>query len=297
MHADPVPSVSISQSVTTLALLANESVASADRRPVDPPPVVELRIFDGPSPDNAKDVTFLYNANFFLFATLEHARVMAHGRVQTPAANTPPVLTGMPVSGMAYLDRPQEAGYFLFPDLSVRHEGRYRLTFNLYDQAKRLDIRVCDPVSAAAIVLTIAAAKHPYAALRPARAHLRPAPRQHPLLRRVPVEGLLAGRAPESRPKARLRRRRRDLRTRPDRPDLADPRHCQMFRSDRCPEEQDREADQPLGVGVGSGNQAVGGEEPVQDHYRGRGIAERKGFGGNRRAVVRRGYEEGRGGR
>ena len=56
--------------------------------------------------------------------------------MQTPAANTPPVLTGMPVSGMAYLDRPQEAGYFLFPDLSVRHEGRYRLTFNLYEQTK-----------------------------------------------------------------------------------------------------------------------------------------------------------------
>ena len=71
-----------------------------------------------------------------MFATLEHARVIAHGRVQTPAANTPPVLTGMPVSGMAYLDRPQEAGYFLFPDLSVRHEGRYRLTFNLYEQTK-----------------------------------------------------------------------------------------------------------------------------------------------------------------
>ncbi|CAK7209267.1 hypothetical protein SCUCBS95973_000381 [Sporothrix curviconia] len=110
--------------------------SSADRRPVDPPPVVELRIFEGPSMDQANDITFTYNANFFLFATLEHARVMAHGRVQAPSAATPPVLTGMPVSGMAYLDRPKEAGYFLFPDLSVRHEGRYRLTFNLFEQTK-----------------------------------------------------------------------------------------------------------------------------------------------------------------
>ncbi|CAK7209292.1 hypothetical protein SBRCBS47491_000394 [Sporothrix bragantina] len=110
--------------------------SSADRRPVDPPPVVELRIFEGPSMDQAKDITFTYNANFFLFATLEHARVLAHGRVQAPSAATPPVLTGMPVSGMAYLDRPKEAGYFLFPDLSVRHEGRYRLTFNLFEQTK-----------------------------------------------------------------------------------------------------------------------------------------------------------------
>ncbi|KAK1750009.1 velvet factor-domain-containing protein [Echria macrotheca] len=112
--------------------------SSADRRPVDPPPVVELRIYEGDTWDRAqnKDITFLYNANFFLYATLEHARVMAHGRVSTPAANSPPILTGMPVSGMAYLDRPQEAGYFLFPDLSVRHEGRYRLTFNLYEETK-----------------------------------------------------------------------------------------------------------------------------------------------------------------
>lgn len=43
----------------------------------------------------------------------------------------------MPVSGMAYLDRPTEAGYFIFPDLSVRHEGRYKLAFNLYEQTKK----------------------------------------------------------------------------------------------------------------------------------------------------------------
>jgi hypothetical protein len=98
---------------------------------------VELRIYEGQTWEQAqdKDITFVYNANFFLFATLEHARIMAHARGQ-PASNTPPVLTGMPVSGMAYLDRPQEAGYFLFPDLSVRHEGRYKLTFNLYEETK-----------------------------------------------------------------------------------------------------------------------------------------------------------------
>lgn len=112
--------------------------SSADRRPVDPPPVVELRIYEGQNWDQAqeKDITFVYNANFFLFATLEHARIMAHARGSASSANTPPVLTGMPVSGMAYLDRPQEAGYFLFPDLSVRHEGRYKLTFNLYEETK-----------------------------------------------------------------------------------------------------------------------------------------------------------------
>jgi len=93
-----------------------------------------LRIFEGEAnPKN--DITFSYNANFFLFATLESARPIAHGRVQ-PAVQQVPVLTGMPVSGMAYLDRPAEAGYFIFPDLSVRHEGKYKLSFNLYEETK-----------------------------------------------------------------------------------------------------------------------------------------------------------------
>lgn len=110
--------------------------SSADRRPVDPPPVVELRIFEGDGPDRDRnDVTFTYSANFFLFTTLEIARPVAHGRMQAPAPQVP-VLTGMPVSGMAYLDRPSLAGYFIFPDLSVRHEGRYRLSFNLYEETK-----------------------------------------------------------------------------------------------------------------------------------------------------------------
>ncbi|EHL03057.1 hypothetical protein M7I_1031 [Glarea lozoyensis 74030] len=107
--------------------------SSADRRPVDPPPVVQLRIMEGENAEN--DITFAYDANFFLFATLESVRQIAHGRVH-PAPSQIPVLTGMPVSGMAYLDRPHEAGYFIFPDLSVRHEGYYNLSFNLYEQTK-----------------------------------------------------------------------------------------------------------------------------------------------------------------
>ena len=98
--------------------------------------MVELRIFEGDGPDRDRtDVTFTYSANFFLFTTLEIARPIAHGRMQAPTPQVP-VLTGMPVSGMAYLDRPSLAGYFIFPDLSVRHEGRYRLSFNLYEETK-----------------------------------------------------------------------------------------------------------------------------------------------------------------
>ncbi|RPA84245.1 hypothetical protein BJ508DRAFT_304059 [Ascobolus immersus RN42] len=107
--------------------------AHADRRPVDPPPVVDLRIFSGEG--YKTDITFSHNSNFFLYATLEPARPIAQGRGMTPAPH-PPVLTGVPVSGMAYLDRPYPGGYFIFPDLSVRHEGTYRLRFSLFEESK-----------------------------------------------------------------------------------------------------------------------------------------------------------------
>lgn len=112
----------------------NRVTASADRRPVDPPPIVELKIFEGHE-HNRKDVTFSTNANYFLFATLEQARKVATARGM-PADRSLTVLTGTPVAGMVYLDRPHPAGYFIFPDLSVRHEGWYRLSFSLYEELK-----------------------------------------------------------------------------------------------------------------------------------------------------------------
>lgn len=117
-------------------LILTRYPASADRRPVDPPPIVELKIYEGEGNDeDLRDVTFAMNANYFLFATLEQARNVAHGRVQQDQ-NRLTVLTGTPVAGMVYLDRPTPAGYFIFPDLSVRHEGKYRLSFSLYEELK-----------------------------------------------------------------------------------------------------------------------------------------------------------------
>lgn len=129
-----VPNVSHPSTQTVSKHRSYLSVASADRRPVDPPPIVELKIFQGEKAE--EDITFTMHANYFLFATLESARSMAHGRVPQER-QTPPVLTGTPVAGMVYLDRPSPAGYFIFPDLSVRHEGRYRLSFSLYEELKQ----------------------------------------------------------------------------------------------------------------------------------------------------------------
>lgn len=93
-----------------------------------------MKVYEGPVREAAKDITFMYNADFFLYASLHHESDGQHGR-QSPQ-NGPPVLTGMPVSSMILLDRPEEAGYFIFSDLSVRHEGRYYLTFALMEEVK-----------------------------------------------------------------------------------------------------------------------------------------------------------------
>ncbi|CAN8103376.1 unnamed protein product [Discula destructiva] len=107
--------------------------SSADRRPVDPPPVVQMKVFQGPHRENAEDITFGYNADFFLYASLHHD---TDPHTRPTAQNGPPVLTGLPVSSMILLDRPEEAGYFIFSDLSVRHEGQYYLTFALMEEVK-----------------------------------------------------------------------------------------------------------------------------------------------------------------
>lgn len=126
---------------------ANHAPASTDRRPVDPPPIIDLRIYEGDE-GSQLDVTFTYRANFCLFASLENARPMAQGRL----AQAPPnqmALAGTNVAGMSYLDRPNPAGYFIFPDLSVRHEGRYRLKFTLFEETKdSKDMDATDPSAA-----------------------------------------------------------------------------------------------------------------------------------------------------
>lgn len=116
-------------------IITDWETASADRRPVDPPPVVGLRIFESePGSDKQTDITFVYNANFFLYTTIQTARPTAQDCLPDPPSL--PSLTGVPVAGITYLDRSTPAAYFIFLDLSVRHEGRFVLKFHLYEGIK-----------------------------------------------------------------------------------------------------------------------------------------------------------------
>ena len=91
--------------------------------------MVELKVYS----DNV-DITMTYDATFMLYASLVHGRPIAAGREHQPTA--PPVLAGVTVASAAYLEKPKRAAYFIFPDLSVRHEGWYRLMFSLFEGVK-----------------------------------------------------------------------------------------------------------------------------------------------------------------
>lgn len=106
---------------------------------------MRLRIYEGNTFEERTDITFDYNANFFLYASLEPDRAASQGHPgpPPPQGESAVVLTGSPVASTAYLDRPELAGYFVFPDLSVRYEGFYTFKFELYESVK--DPMDCDP--------------------------------------------------------------------------------------------------------------------------------------------------------
>jgi len=154
----------------------------ADRRPIDPPPIIQLRVLDpsassssrrptGSSPDSTLTSpksesspssrhgatstsptddqsavknsvaspqfppNFLQNPYYFMFASLAkpdddtELHWLKDGRTRCT--------TGSVVSSLYHLKdtehHNEDAGFFVFPDLSVRTEGSYRLKLSLYE--------------------------------------------------------------------------------------------------------------------------------------------------------------------
>ncbi|KAI8913635.1 velvet factor-domain-containing protein [Gorgonomyces haynaldii] len=101
-----------------------------DRRPVDPPPIIQLFV---ENPDNPDDNNFIYNPHYFLYASLiagdsdEELHLLRDGKTRSTA--------GSIVSSLFRLKdtSQQEGAFFVFPDLSIRMEGVYRLKFSLFE--------------------------------------------------------------------------------------------------------------------------------------------------------------------
>ncbi|KAL1801373.1 hypothetical protein ACET3X_001715 [Alternaria dauci] len=96
------------------------------RKPVDPPPIVELKLTNGVDPSN----TFLQNPYIFLSVSLYKADV------DEPVEFTPnDSLAGTLVSSLHRLKDidNKDGGFFVFGDISVKVQGSYRLHFTMYE--------------------------------------------------------------------------------------------------------------------------------------------------------------------
>ncbi|OAD72334.1 hypothetical protein PHYBLDRAFT_181799 [Phycomyces blakesleeanus NRRL 1555(-)] len=104
----------------------------ADRRPIDPPPIVQLKVTD-PSSPTADRNSYLQNPYYFMYASLmaadldEELHLLRDGKTRST--------TGSVVSSLYHLKDidNSDAGFFVFPDLSVRMEGNYRLKLSLFE--------------------------------------------------------------------------------------------------------------------------------------------------------------------
>ncbi|KAJ7054617.1 velvet factor-domain-containing protein [Mycena amicta] len=139
----------------------------ADRRPIDPPVIVQLRVIDPSAPPSSDDddkdrdtsddeppygnlagyaQSFLQNPYYFMFASLAkpdddtELHWLKDGRTRCT--------TGSVVSSLIVRRRhnPRRMlGFFVFPDLSVRTEGSYRLKLSLYEVVGN-DVRHCKSI-------------------------------------------------------------------------------------------------------------------------------------------------------
>lgn len=141
----------------------------ADRRPIDPPPIVQLIVRAPPSVNGQKNggfTSYLQNPYYFMHASLvekdtrEDVLLIKDTRSKEDMHlfkdNRTKATTGSSVSSLYPLKdiegNGQESGFFVFPDLSVRMEGTYRLKFCLYEMVGK-DVHFCAHVISEPLVV------------------------------------------------------------------------------------------------------------------------------------------------
>ncbi|KAI8871663.1 hypothetical protein GQ42DRAFT_115676, partial [Ramicandelaber brevisporus] len=104
--------------------------AKADRRPIDPPPVVELKLNNPMVPN---DKSYLFNPYLFMYVCL--VAVDTNEEVHLLPDRKTRATTGSTVSSLFHIrdHENKEGAFFVFADMSVRVEGTYRLKFMLYE--------------------------------------------------------------------------------------------------------------------------------------------------------------------
>ncbi|PIA18772.1 hypothetical protein COEREDRAFT_79756 [Coemansia reversa NRRL 1564] len=107
----------------------------ADRRPVDPPPIIQLHVSDTTTTNNRVPSCriYLHNPYYFMYATLMDER--GERELNTLSDKKARTMTGSVVASLAHLKDVDgnDGAFFVFPDLSVRCEGVYKLKFSLFE--------------------------------------------------------------------------------------------------------------------------------------------------------------------
>ncbi|KAI9829453.1 MAG: hypothetical protein M1826_005635 [Phylliscum demangeonii] len=103
-------------------------VKEKDRKPVDPPPIIQLTIKDDSDPSQ----NYLQSPYYFMCCNLYEARA------EGPPVATQNALAGTLVSSLHRLKDVDnsDGGFFVFGDLSVKIEGEFRLLFSLFEMLK-----------------------------------------------------------------------------------------------------------------------------------------------------------------
>lgn len=130
----------------------------ADRRPIDPPPIIRLRVR---RPSARKKPAHLLTDTDLTTPALTHTLFMfavlvsedGDKDVDDEAESKKSLVAGTVVSSLFHL---RDESCFVFPDLSIRTEGRWRFKMSLYE----LTESVCRiPVSRLRSPLTVLAGR------------------------------------------------------------------------------------------------------------------------------------------
>ncbi|KAI8807355.1 velvet factor-domain-containing protein [Cladochytrium replicatum] len=113
-----------------------------DRRPLDPLPILQLDV-----QDPVIKRTFLSNPFYFVYATLIHPDT--NEEIYVVKGMSLRAITGTIASSLYRLKDTDSSygGFFFFPEISIRIEGRYRLRFTLFEIIDNVVLRRKSTVS------------------------------------------------------------------------------------------------------------------------------------------------------
>ncbi|KAG2178846.1 hypothetical protein INT43_001692 [Umbelopsis isabellina] len=113
-----------------------------DRRPIDPPPIVQLQCRDS----HCDQQNYLQNPFFFLVSSLQSADDLDKDNNKIDGHRTTAGTVVQSLHKLKNIDG-SDGGFFIFPDISIRVEGHFRLRFTLFEIVGSQVVRLTSTLS------------------------------------------------------------------------------------------------------------------------------------------------------